>query len=228
MEPLSTTVSKVPLKFCGEDCQAVFCGPRNSPIRLLSLATRRSHNDTEKIEEGHSEICCMAGQGIVDGEGLRFKISVRVGNQTSSNPKGRYYCIFNCRTPFTQQFAELFLHIDTSPDCPLPHVNNLKGQRQVKKLRDEEALQGFIQTGFRAIKRQHQSNLPTSSTQEAVTEEIPALSVRTLVASHKELSSDSIQEGKNLKDKLAPSSVLPQLSESEKFYENFLRLHIPG
>ena len=224
MEPLSITVNKVPLKFCGEECKAVFCGPRNSPIRILALATRRSHKDTEKIEDGHSEICCMAGQGIIDGEGLRFKISVRVGYQTSTNPKGRYYCIFTWRTLFSQQFAELFLHRDTSPDCPLPHVNDVKGQRQVQKLRDEEVLQSFIQAGFRAVKRQHQSNLSTTSTHDSAGEEIPASSVKMLIASDKEC--DSVQKN-NHEVKLAQPELSP-LSVSENFYETFLRLHIPG
>lgn len=209
-------VGGVPLKFCGKDCRAVFYGP-NNPITVLALPTRKSHIDTEKIEEGHTEICCIAGEGIIDGEGLRFKISVRVGCKSTG---GRYYCIFNLRTLFTQQCAELYLHRDTSPDSPLPHVDCLEGRKQVQRLRDEEVLQTFIQAGFRVIKRQQQLGLPPSLAQVMVSEEIPTTSARPLIA-HQQLHSPA--EEKRIHQ---PSSttVVAQLSATEEGYENLRQL----
>lgn len=212
----------MPLKFCSEDCQAVFHGP-TKPITVLALPTRRNHCDTKKIEEGHTEICCIAGEGLIDGEGLRFKISVRVGYKSTSNPQGRYYCIWNLRTLFAQQCAELFLHRDISPDSPLPHVDCLEGQEQIQRLKDEEVLQSFIQAGFRVIKRQQQLNLPPSLAQTLVTEQIPDAMIRPLFAQHEQLQSPSIHAGEKHKNQLLST----QSTEIESGYEQ-LRQLIPG
>lgn len=215
-------VNGVPLRFCGKDCQAVFHGP-TKPITIHALPTRRSHSDTEKIEEGHTEICCIAGEGIIDEEGLRFKVSVRVGYKSTGNPQGRYYCIFNLRTLFTQQCAELFLHRDTSPDSPLPHVDCPEGHKQVQRLRDEEVLQTFIQAGFRVIKRQQELGLPPSLAQVVVTEEIPAASARPLVASQQQVLSPA--EEKHIGQTSSSSTpVVADLMETEEGYEELRQL----
>ncbi len=193
----------------------MFSGP-SKPIEVLALPTRKSHSDTEKIEEGHTEICCIAGEGIIDGGGLRFKISVRVGYKSSSYPQGRYYCIFHFRTLFTQQCAEIFLHRDTSPDSPLPHVDCPGGQKQVQILRDEEILQCFIQAGFRVIKRQQQLGLTT------VTEEIPTSSVRPLFD---KLRPPLHAQGTNADHQ--PSDDVAHLSGIEEGFEH-LRQLVPG
>ena len=213
----------MPLKFCGKDCEAVFHGP-TKPITVLASPTRKSHSDTEKIEEGHTEICCIAGEGIIDGEGLRFKVSVRVGYKSTSNPQGRYYCIFILRTLFEQQCAELFLHRDTSPDFPLPHVNCLEGHKQVQRLKDEEVLQTFIQAGFRVIKRQQQLGLPPSLAQVIVTEEIPAVSVRPLITYHQQVHSPA--EEKQIGQTCTSSStpIVADFSETEESYEDLRQL----
>lgn len=213
------TVGEMPLKFCSKECQDVFLGP-NTPIKVLALVTRRCHSDTEKIVEGHTEICCIAGEGIIDGEGFRFKISVRVGN---SSVDSRYYCIWNLRRLFTQQCAELFLRRDTTPDSPLPHVDCSEGHKQVKKLRDEGVLQGFIQAGFRVVKRQQQSGLPPNLAQALITEEIPTESARPLVGQHKQLHSPSPQAQE--KQQLSTSGpAVSQLSEIEADYEHLRKL----
>lgn len=201
-------VSGVPLRFCSENCQSVFHGP-TKPITVLALPTRRSHDDTNKIEEGHTEICCIAGEGIVDGEGLRFKISVRVGYKSAGNPQGRYYCIWNLRTLFTLQCAELFLCRDSSPDSPLPHVDCKEGQQQIQELRDQTILQNFIQAGFRVIKKQHELNLPPNSA-KVVTEQIPH------AFSTQQRDSSSIH-----------TSSSTTITEIENGYEQ-LRLLVPG
>ena len=210
-------VSGVPLKFCGKECQGVFHGP-TKPIMVHALPTRKNHSDTEKIEEGHTEICCIAGEGLVDGEGLRFKISVRVGYKSDSNPQGRYYCILNFRMLFTQQCAELFLHRDTSPDAPLPHGDCPEGHKQVQRLRDEEVLQGFIQAGFRVIKKQQLSGLPPYLAQALVTEEISEESAGKLIA-HQQAP---VHAGEKQTDE--PSPVVAHLSETEEGYEQLRQL----
>ena len=191
----------------------MFHGPAKS-IVVLALPTRRTYNDTKQIEEGHREICCIAGEGIVDGEGLRFKISVRVGYMSESDPQGRYYCIFNFRMLFTQQCAELFLQRDTSPDSPLPHVDCSEGQKQVHKLKNDGVLQGFIQAGFRIIKRQQELGLPPSLAQAVVTEEFPDNSASLLVAKHHKLH--------------AASSEKKPVGQSEEENYAYLRQLIPG
>ena len=204
----------------------MFYGP-NKPITILGVPTRRSHSDTEKIEEGHTEICCIAGEGIVDKEGLRFKISVRSGYKSSSNPQGRYYCIFSFRSLFTQQFAELFLHRDTRPDSPLPHVNCPEGHKMVKRLRDEEALQGFIQAGFRVIKKQQELNLPPTVSREVLSEEVPTASaIKSLLSQAKvPCPSDKERTEKQSPSLCAPSSA--PFSEIEEGYEHMRQL-MPG
>lgn len=219
LSPKPIIVNEISLRFCDEECQAVFHGP-TKPIRVFAQPTRKDHSDTEKIEEGHSEICCIASDGVVDGEGLRVKISIRVGYKSTSNPQGRYYCIYNVRTLFTQQYGELFLHRDTSPDCPLPHVICLEGQKQVERLQDEGILQIFIQAGFRIIKRQYELGLA----QAKLSEEIPTASLRPLVSQHQQLHSPASHAGE--KHINQPSSIA-QLSEIEEAYEN-LRQFLPG
>ena len=190
------------------------------PITVVALATRRNHSDTEKIEEGHTEICCIAGEGMIDGEGFRFKISVRTGYSSTSASQQRYYCIWNLRRLFVQQCAELFLNRDTSPDAPLPHVDCAEGQKQVNKLRDEGVLQGLIQAGFRVIKRQQQSGLPPSLAQTLVTEEIPTESAKPLISAHRQLPSSSLYvENQEL--------VASEMSETEREYESMRQL-APG
>ena len=158
-------VDDIPVNFCSKPCKEVFLGP-NKPITILAVATNRISKDTPKIEKGHREICCISGEGRVDGLGLRFKISVRVNGQ------GRYYCIFHFRTLFTQHCAELYLNRDTSPDTPLPHVQCTEGYKTVGRLKDEGILQQFIQAGFRVIKKQYESGVPSTLAQAMVSEEI--------------------------------------------------------
>ena len=166
-------VDNLPLKFCSNECRDLFIGS-DKPITVLALSTRRTSEDTPKIEQGHSEICCIAGEGKVEGSGMRFKISVRSGYRSAEYPDGRYYCIFNFRTLSTQHCAELFLCRDTTPDSPLPHVQCPEGLNMICRLKDEGVLQEFIQAGFRVIKKQHEVNAQ-NLTQATVSEKIRTL-----------------------------------------------------
>ena len=158
-------VDNVPVNFCQKTCKEVFLGS-DKPITVIAVATNRTSNDTTKIEEGHREICCISGEGRVDGLGLRFKISVRIDTQA------RYYCIFYFRTLFTQHCAELYLNRDTTPDSPLPHMQCPEGYKTIKRLKGEGILQQFIQAGFRVIKKQHEHGTPSTLARAMVTEEI--------------------------------------------------------
>lgn len=169
-------VDNLPLKFCSNECRDLFIGS-DKPITVLAVSTRRTSKDTPKIEQGHSEICCIAGEGKLEGVGMRFKVSVRSGYRSKEYPQGRYYCIFNFRTLSTQHCAELFLCRDTTPDSPLPHVQCSEGLKMICRLKDDGVLQEFIQAGFRIIKKQHAVKAQ-NLTQATVSEKISTLPVQ--------------------------------------------------
>ena len=150
---------------CGQSCQNLLM-ESNNPITVKALATNRSHSNTPKIPDGHTEVVVMSGEGM----GLRFKVSVRKGYSSPKYPQGRHYCIFLCRTLFSQQCAEIFLNRDASPDCPLPHADCPTGHIQINNLKKEQVLHQFIQAGFRVVVRQ--KSLPDAMSQKMVTETI--------------------------------------------------------
>ena len=168
------------MKFCTTECKEVFLGSQK-PIAVLAVATNRTSKDTAKIEEGHREICCISGEGRVDGLGLRFKISVRVDYNSVDFPQGRYYCIFYFRTLFTQQCVELYLNRDTSPNSPLPHLQCPEGNKTIERLKSEGILQQFIQAGFRVIKKQYELG-NTTLAQSMVSEKIDSFPTQNYTA----------------------------------------------
>ena len=85
------TIDGIQVKFCGQSCQNLLMESNNS-ITVKALATNRSHSNTPKIPDGHTEVVVMSGEGM----GLRFKVSVRKGYSSPKYPQGRHYCIFLC------------------------------------------------------------------------------------------------------------------------------------